>query len=264
MSDQRTALSMLAEQQKLAAQTEEQKKRDQVEWLMSKVTDWENPPIPIRAAILQSRAWRTKDGFVYMTYGEAMGAVIYCAKRGVDENSEEYWWDPAAKKNNLTSEGEIAYAHHKGYSWTVPKYEHKTRPWADPKKAIPGFPQELGCVCSFTLKTGFGSEEVSAEVWMSEWYVPANPNWQTRTRWMLEVRSLSNGIKRGTGAAIAANLSESTLQVAEEEAPELPAVQAKRVEFKHPPVGTMAPPLPEIVNNDTDLLPLLEKSIPKK
>lgn len=248
--EKQTALQLVQETAKLAAQSDEQRKREQVEWLLSKVADWANPPIPIRAAILQQRPWKTKDGFSYMSYGEALGAVIYCDKRGVDENSEEFWYDPVNKKYNLSSEGELAYAHHKGYSWTVPKFEHKSRPWPDPKKAIPGYQQDLGCVCSLTLKTPFGNEEASAEVWMSEWYVPTNPNWQTRTRWMLEVRSLSNTIKRGTGAAISANLLENTLNVPEE-APELPpAVKTSRVPF-----------VPQTASNMDDLAPVLQASI---
>jgi hypothetical protein len=203
----------LTSAQKLAEQKAQQQL--QVEAFFTEVNsyDWNKLPPPIVAKLLTYKPWKSGDIDYYMNYAEALMIALRCNKLGVDPFSDEVFYDAKNKRLNLTLEGEIAAARAKGIEFGVPTFKHESRPFTG--TAIPGFKEDLGCICTMLVKTTFGEQKASAEVWLSEgWYVATNPNWRQRTKWMLEVRAQSNAIKNCSGVGISAQISEQELPAA--------------------------------------------------
>jgi hypothetical protein len=168
---------------------------------------------------------------------ESLVFAIRAYELGVSPFSNECWFNTQTKSINLTLEGKKKVARNMGYNLGAPKFSRETRAWPNPIK-IQGLTEDIGITCTISVEvTGGLRENTSYTAWLSEWYMPTNPNWKSRPEHMLQVRSFEKAISFSTGVGSSeqpgdADIASSKLEDTPSVAPTITVNEVEYVEEK--------------------------------
>jgi hypothetical protein len=222
----------LAELQKTAQVTSE----DARTGFLKEIAHWnlvENNPYAI--AMLLSKL--PLAGGSYLTPPQCMVLALEAHKYDADPFAGEIFITPNGKIG-FTVEFKMKYAARQ-YKIGVPQYKYMERPWPtgkpvnftdfnDGKKLKPlPLDKDQGCICSMKVE-GF-TEAVTGEAWLSEWFMPSNPNWVSRWRGlMLPTRARGLAVEALTGLGSSGEHTE--IELGQDAQPVTPKVVAPKEE----------------------------------
>jgi hypothetical protein len=174
--------------------------------------DWKGLKPHQTALLLMQKPFMAQGGGqMYLSFKQAILFATRCYELGVSPFSSEVWFDPNRASVNLTLEGKRQVARNKGIDLGPPKFEELARNWEDlaklsetadaVKKA--GFTKDVGVKCSIRVGDPKHQEHSEYIAWLSEWYVPRSPVWQSKPLHMLQTRACEKAISMalGTGAS---------------------------------------------------------------
>jgi hypothetical protein len=221
--------------------------------------DWRSLPPNIMAQVLMKKPYRGKanEPDYYLSPEQALVFAMRCFELGLSPLSSEVWFDRDRWSVNVTLEGKLRLARERG-NVGPPTFANEERPWRAGATKLAGFEKEPGIKCTISVN----QEPCSYMCWMSEWYMPMSPVWKAKPMHMLQIRAYDKALAFAAGAGISDMPSEREIQA--EEIPEAlpaPTVTAKRVEFKPHSAGASGNSSVVVVNNDTDLQPILKASV---
>jgi len=190
--------------------------------------DWRNVPPPAMATLLTKIPHKGRYGEPdwYMTPEQAFIHALRCYQLCVDPTSKEVWFNRDTWETNLTAEGQRKVSGQRGIEAGPPSFTRIEREWPSGSDNPGGFENDIGFTCEIEIK-GY-RKPVNYTAWLSEWYMPKNPNWVSRTEHMLQVRASDKCYEFVTGVGISSTLAEAP-QEAENEPP--PQITASPVEF---------------------------------
>lgn len=177
---------------------------------MDRIEKWDlSSNNPAAIAILLSKL--PIAGGNYLPPPQCLALALSAYKYDADPFVGEIFITPNGKIG-FTVEFKMKFAARQ-YKIGVPKYESLERPWVTPDNEIAKMlklPTDMGCRCSLTVE-GF-KEPVIGEAWLSEWFMPKNPNWVNRWRGlMLPTRARGLAVESLTGLGSSSDHSETEL-----------------------------------------------------
>jgi hypothetical protein len=211
-----------------AAQLAAQRKNDQMQVLdgISNL-DWKKLPPPMLAQLLVA----TKK----LQPVQAMVFAIRAYELGVSPFSNECWFNEQTNSVNLTFEGKKIVARNRGYnvgSFKMTKREEK--PWPTGRPKIMGIDKDLGVTVQMSVTVNGEKEYPEYTAWLSEWFMPNNPNWKSRTEHMLFLRGCEKVLSFASGVGASEQPGDDDIahsKLAEAEV-DTPTIEVKEVEVK--------------------------------
>ena len=153
----------------------------------------------------------------YLSIPQARVLAWSCFEDGLNPVKNEAWINPKTGKVAYTVEGQRRIARNRNIAIGPPQKTPVEREFA----AIPvsiesrsqiaklkaaGFERDYGCTCEIEVQ-GF-KNPARYTAWLSEWYMPTNPNWKARTVHMLGVRAEGHCLELITGVGISSDISK--------------------------------------------------------
>jgi hypothetical protein len=250
MSDQKSALATIAEQQRndLSKRLESQQQLESF--------DWKKLPPHIMSQVLMKKPYRGKanEPDYYLTPEQALVFAMRCFELGLSPLSSEVWFDRERWSVNVTLEGKLRLARERG-NVVSPVFKDEQRSWRKGSTPLAGFTEyEPGILCTITVN----EKPCSYMCWMSEWYVSSSPVWKSKPMHMLQIRAYDKALAFASGVGVSDMPSEREIQ-AEELPPDVQPMPVKPVPFVPQKSGGAAAAIP--VDNKTDLEPILKASV---
>lgn len=209
-----SAMSAVLEQQKAAQATLAAAREDALAAIAN--YDFKSNP-PLAMARLISRTLRKPDGSL-PSLEDSLVLALHWFETGLNPYRGDIYPLPSGRIG-LSLQGEIKEAKREGHKF-IPKYEFVTREWPTVDGKPDGkpielvrksrgvetkfsYPKEPGCKCILQID----GSEVEYTAWVTEWFMPTNPNWFERMHHMLMVRSFSNALSFSTGIGVSQEIS---------------------------------------------------------
>lgn len=160
----------------------------------------------------------------YMTPAQATVFALSCFQLNLSPFLNHAWLNPKTGRIALTVEGHREVARSRGYKIGPPLKEPIDRPFehipvsTDSRQKIAalkqsGFDKDYGCKCTIEV-IGFKQPAIYT-AWLSEWYMPTNPNWKSRTTHMLSIRAEGHCLEMITGVGISSDIDKDEKAEAE-------------------------------------------------
>ena len=204
--------------------------------------DWRKSTAAAVIQVLCTSPCGTDDMGVprYLSIPQARVLAWSCFEDGLNPVKNEAWINPKTGKVAYTVEGQRRIARNRNIAIGPPQKTPVEREFT----AIPvsiesrdqiaklkaaGFERDYGCACEIEVQ-GF-KQPARYTAWLSEWYMPKNPNWKARTHHMLGVRAEGHCLESITGVGISSDILKDEAAEAGGEAL-APAIVTTAVEYK--------------------------------
>ncbi len=180
------------------------------------ITSWDVEQNDILAmAKLLSKTLRKGQGFY--TVEESLVLAMHWKQTGLNPYMGEIFILDSGRIG-LSVQGELKEAARSGKQVSSPKFTPVSREWPKMngkpvelirrhnKQDIPFFlVEEPGVKCEISVN----GSPVEYTAWLTEWHMPANPNWYDRREHMLMIRSFGNALAFGTGVALSQDMTKA-------------------------------------------------------
>lgn len=173
--------------------------------------DWKDLKPNQMAVLLMQKPIQVQGGTTFLNMRQALYFAVRAYELGVSPFSPAVWFDPQRFSVNLTLEGKREVARNRGIDLGPPQFELLSREWKDIPKDTDaskqaqgaGFRKDIGCKCRIRVGDPKHQEFAEYTAWLSEWYQPKSPLWQSKPEHMLQTRSTEKAISMtlGTGAS---------------------------------------------------------------
>ena len=157
--------------------------------------DWRSLKPNEMALILTQKPFAVSGGgTMFLNFKQALLFALRCYELGVSPLSSEVWYDPNRASTNLTLEGKRMVARNRGIDLGPPSFVELEREWSTLPKMSEnataaknaGFAKDVGAKCKIRVGPIANQEYSEYSCWLSEWYVPKSPVWQSRTMHMIQ------------------------------------------------------------------------------
>jgi len=205
----RPEINTLAELQKTASQVQRASKDAEWEGITTYNSD-DIPPI-MMAKLYAALPWGPGGG--YLTIPQALMLAIAAHDLKLKPEYGDIFILPSGKVG-FSLQGMLKSAINNGHKLSAPKYTEVKRKWPSGLKLEFGFrekkkefdlPEEPGVTCEMQIN----GHNVSFTVWLTEWYMPGNPNWYSRMDWMMRVQGQKRCLALGTGIAVSEEITDT-------------------------------------------------------
>jgi hypothetical protein len=174
-----------------------------------------NPPLAM--AKLMSKTLKRPDGS-YMGVADCFVLALHWFETGLNPYKGEIYMLPSGRIGE-SLQGKLKDAKREGYDLSNPLFEELDREWPkrngkplelirkDKGKEYPFFlEREPGIKCILTVN----GKPVEYSAWLTEWFMPSNPNWFDRAPHMLRIRSHEKAVSQATGIGVSEEISAAT------------------------------------------------------
>lgn len=164
--------------------------------------DWKKLPPYVTAQILVKIPRKGKgDRIWYMSLEQAFVFAIRCYEINLSPFSDDVFPIEETWKVGVTTSGKRSQARDQQLNLSPPRFTRKTRPWANPRDAVFGLPEDVGYLCEMVVN---GNEKFPASylAWVSEWAVVYSPVWKAKPEHMCMVRAYEKCLTFASGSGI--------------------------------------------------------------
>jgi hypothetical protein len=138
-----------------------------------------------------------------LTIPHALMLAITAHRRGLNPEDGDIYVLPSGKIGT-SLQGTLKEAKLNGYKLSAPVFTDVEREW--PKGAtfqprIAGT-KEIGVKCNMTIN----DQPVEYTAWLTNWFMEKNPNWSSRSDWMLRVSAQKRCLALGTGIGVSEDI----------------------------------------------------------
>lgn len=198
---------------------EEQKTAAQFE--LPDMMDWKQWRLPVTAALLARIPQKGgRDGDYFLTREEAAVWAIVSYEMNLSPFTGDTYFMRGSNRVNVTLQGKLKRARQEGFNLGAPKFERLP---ADITKPCVGYK------CILPVSNGKQSGQVEYAAMLTEWMMPSNPNWKTRTEHMLQVRAFEKAVSFASGVGVSENPDERDIETAATEAIDIPATAVEYI-----------------------------------
>lgn len=182
--------------------------------------DWKNMTPPQTALLLTQKPFPVSGGgTTRLTFTQALFFATRCFELGVSPFSNEVWFDPGRYAVNLTLEGKRTVAANRGIDLGPPRFTESSREWSDVPRLTPAgeeakklFPKDLCITCKIRVGPVANKEDAEYIAYLSEWYVPRSPVWQSKPIHMLQIRANEKALTMAIGTGVSAMPDEREVE----------------------------------------------------
>ena len=181
----------------------------------------------------------------YLSIPQARVLAWSCFEDGLNPVKNEAWINPKTGNVAYTVEGQRKIARNQGRQLGPPQKTPVDRDFGSvpvstesrsqvAKLKAAGFDRDYGCTCEIEV-IGF-KRPARYTAWLSEWYMPSNPNWKARTQHMLGVRAEGHCLETITGVGVSSDIlkDEAAEAAGEALAPQIETTPGKFISLPPP------------------------------
>jgi len=190
----------------------------------------ENTPLSM-ARLISQMPWGASGSYLPMP--QCMALALHWFVLGLNPFIGDIFILPSGKIG-MSLQGLLKKAKNDGYKLGVAKFTDCSRDW--PKGLVLSrkergrdidfsMEKEPGVRCEMTVN----DQPVEYTAWLSNWFMPANPNWFNRMDWMLRVSAQKRCLALGTGIAVSEEIADDNAAGSKDSAPVATPTQPKKI-----------------------------------